>query len=123
MQTKSVLLASLLALTLTPLSAVTHAQAVKKHKIYLSMSFIGNDWQAEAANMVKAMAKTPELANKVDLQIQVSGENAQKQIQQINAMVQAGAEAIVVFPISPTALNRVIKNACNKGVKVFAYDG
>src|SRR5690606_40296506 len=45
------------------------------------------------------------------------------QIQQINAMVQAGAEAIVVFPISPTALNRVIKNACDKGVKIFAYDG
>jgi len=123
MQTKSVLLATLLAFTLAPLSAVTHAQPAKKHKIYLSMSFIGNDWQAEAANMVKAMAKTPELADKVDLQVQVSGENAQKQIQQINAMVQAGAEAIVVFPISPTALNRVIKNACNKGVKIFAYDG
>ena len=123
MQTKYVLAASLLAAALTSLSPVTHAQAAKKHKIYLSMSFIGNDWQAEAANMIKAMAKTPELKDKVDLQIQVSGENAQKQIQQINAMVQAGAEAIVVFPISPTALNRVIKNACNKGVKVFAYDG
>ncbi|MGO1766215.1 MAG: substrate-binding domain-containing protein, partial [Advenella sp.] len=115
MQTKSLLLASLLALTMGPLSAVTHAQTAEKHKIYLSMSFIGNDWQAEAANMVKAMAKTPELADKIDLQVQVSGENAQKQIQQINAMVQAGAKAIVVFPISPTALNRVIKNACNKG--------
>ena len=33
-----------------------------------------------------------------------------------------GAEAIVVFPISPTALNQVVKNACDKGVLVFAYD-
>lgn len=123
MQTKSVILASLLALALGPLGPAAQAQQAKKHKIYLSMSFIGNDWQAEAANMVKAMAKSPELKDKVDLQVQVSGENAQKQIQQINAMVQAGAQAIVVFPISPTALNRVIKNACNKGVKVFAYDG
>ena len=32
------------------------AYAMDKYKIYLSMSYIGNDWQGEAANMVKAMA-------------------------------------------------------------------
>ncbi len=91
------------------------------YKVYLSMSYIGNDWQAEAANMVKAMAAYmgPE---KVSLEIQVSGPNAQRQIQQINAMVQAGANAIVVYPISPTALNQAIKNACDKGSVVVAYD-
>ncbi|EWY42718.1 sugar ABC transporter substrate-binding protein [Skermanella stibiiresistens SB22] len=94
----------------------------KKHKIFLSMSYIGNDWQAEASNMIKAMAAHPDMAGKVDLQVQVSGPNAQKQIQQINSMVQAGAEAIVVYPISPTALNQVVKNACGKGVVVIAYD-
>ena len=51
------------------------------------------------------------------LQVQVAGPNAQRQIQQINAMVQAGAKAIVIFPISPTALNQVVKNACDKGVQ------
>jgi ribose transport system substrate-binding protein len=98
------------------------ASAAGKHKIFLSMSYIGNDWQAEAANMVKAMAASKDMADKVDLQIQVSGPNAQRQIQQINAMVQAGAKAIVVYPISPTALNAVVKNACSKGVIVIAYD-
>ncbi|MEQ8651125.1 MAG: sugar ABC transporter substrate-binding protein [Kiloniellales bacterium] len=98
------------------------ASAEDKHKIFLSMSYIGNDWQAEAANMIKAMAAHKDMADKVDLQIQVAGPNAQRQIQQINAMVQQGADAIVVFPISPTALNSVVKNACAKGVKVFAYD-
>ncbi len=96
--------------------------AAEKYKIFLSMSYIGNDWQGEAANMVKAMAASKTLADKVDLQVQVSGPNAQKQIQQINAMVQAGAKAIVVYPISPTALNTAVKNACNKGVVVIAYD-
>src|SRR3546814_15419643 len=38
------------------------------------------------------------------------------------SMVQAGAKAIVIYPISPTALNHVIKNACAKNVQVFAYD-
>jgi ribose transport system substrate-binding protein len=35
-------------------------------------------------------------------------------------MVQAGARAIVVYLISPTALNQVIRNACGKGVTVMA---
>ena len=103
--------------------ATTQADAQdKKYKIFLSMSYIGNDWQAEAANMVKAMAAHADYRDKVDLQIQVAGPNAQRQIQQINSMVQAGADAIVTFPISPTALNNVVKNACNQNVVVFAYD-
>jgi ribose transport system substrate-binding protein len=110
------------ALATSIIAATSAAEAAGKHKIFLSMSFIGNDWQAEAANMVKAMAAHKSMADKVDLQVQVAGPNAQRQIQQINAMVQAGAEAIVIFPISPTALNQVVKNACDKGVKVFAYD-
>jgi len=114
--------ALLAGMAASALCAGTAAQAQEKFKIFLSMSFIGNDWQAEAANMVKAMAAHPSMADKVDLQVQVAGPNAQRQIQQINAMVQAGADAIVIFPISPTALNQVVKNACDKGVKVFAYD-
>jgi ribose transport system substrate-binding protein len=98
------------------------AAADKKFKIFLSMSYIGNDWQAEAANMVKAMAAHKNFVDKVDLQVQVAGPNAQRQIQQINAMVQQGAQAIVVYPISPTALNAAVKAACDKGV-IIAYDG
>jgi ribose transport system substrate-binding protein len=111
--------AALLAATVL---APSGASAAEKFKIFLSMSYIGNDWQAEAANMVKAMAAHSSMQDKVDLQVQVAGPNAQRQIQQINAMVQAGANAIVVFPISPTALNQAVKNACDKGVLVFAYD-
>ena len=113
------------AATLAASIALTSdAQAAdKKFKIFLSMSYIGNDWQAEAANMVKAMAAHKDFADKVDLQVQVAGPNAQRQIQQINAMVQQGAQAIVVYPISPTALNNAVKNACDKGVMIIAYDG
>lgn len=101
---------------------LTTAQAQEKHRIFLSMSYIGNDWQAEAANMIQAMAQHSSMVDRVDLQVQVAGPNAQRQIQQINAMVQAGADAIVVYPISPTALNQVVRNACDQGVKIFAYD-
>ncbi|HEV8390140.1 MAG TPA: sugar ABC transporter substrate-binding protein [Dongiaceae bacterium] len=115
-------LATAFALGASVLMTSGAANAADKFKIFLSMSFIGNDWQAEAANMVKAMASHKSMADKVDLQVQVAGPNAQRQIQQINAMVQAGAQAIVIFPISPTALNAAVKNACDKGVLVFAYD-
>ncbi len=93
-----------------------------KYKVYLSMSYIGNDWQAEAQKMVSAMAASSTFKDKVDLQIQVAGTNPQKQIQQINSMVQAGANAIVVYPISPTALNAAVRNACDQKVVVIAYD-
>ena len=110
------------ALALGVMAQAGSADAADKFKVFLSMSYIGNDWQAEAANMVKAMAAHKDFADKIDLQVQVAGPNAQRQIQQINAMVQAGAKAIVVYPISPTALNAVVKNACAKGVIVIAYD-
>ena len=96
------------------------ASAEGKFAVYLSMSYVGNGWQNEATNMISAMAKY--YSDKVDLHIQVAGPVAQRQIQQINSMVQAGAKAIIVYPISPTALNAAIKNACDKGVVVFAYD-
>src|SRR6187402_1619710 len=115
-------LAACTALTAGLITASGAADAAEKYKIFLSMSYIGNDWQAEAANMVKAMAAHKSMVDKVDLQVQVAGPNAQRQIQQINAMVQQGADAIVIFPISPTALNQVVKNACDKGVLIFAYD-
>ena len=109
-------LATLLCTALLP------AKAAEKYKIYLSMSYVGNDWQAEAANDVKALAASKAYRDKVDLRVQVAGPNAQRQVQQINAMVQAGAQAIVVYPISPTALNDAVKAACAKGVVIVAYD-
>ena len=56
------------------ISATGSAVAQEKAKVFLSMSYIGNDWQAEASNMVKAMAASPEIAGKIDLQVQVAGE-------------------------------------------------
>ena len=91
--------------------------------IYYSMSYVGNAWQTEAKNLITAMAKLPEYRDRVELRVQAAGANAARQIQQMNAMIQAGADAILAFPISPTALNGVIKNACKKGVVVVVING
>jgi len=96
------------------------AKSNGKYTVYLSMSYVGNGWQSEATNMIKAMAAY--YGDKVDLRVQVAGPVAQRQIQQINSMAQAGADAIIVYPISPTALNTAIRDACKRGIAVFAYD-
>jgi ribose transport system substrate-binding protein len=104
------------------LSMASSAVAQDKYKVYLAMSWIGNDWQTGAMNMITALSRHKNYRDIVDFSVQASGDNAQKQIQQINAMVQAGADAIIVYPISPTALNQVIKHACDEGVVIFTYD-
>ena len=106
------------------LSLATHAAdaADKKFKIYLSLSYSGNSWQSEAANIVKALAKTPPYDKMVDLTEVISGTDPQAQIAAYESMIAAKADGIISFPISSTALNRVIKRGCDKGVKFFMYD-
>ena len=52
----------------------------------------------------------------------ISGTDVQHQISDLQSMIAAGANAIIVYPLSPTALNRVIKQACAKNILVFTYD-
>lgn len=94
----------------------------KKYKIYLSLSYSGNAWQSEAANIVKALAKTPPYDQMVELTEVISGTDPQAQIAAYESMIQAGADGIVSFPISSTALNRTIKRGCEEGVLFFMYD-
>jgi ribose transport system substrate-binding protein len=111
--------AAIIAAGITTAAGSASAET-KKYQVYLSISYVGNGWQSEATNMVSAMAKY--YGDQMDFHVQVAGPVVQRQIQQINSMVQAGANAIILYPISPTALNGAIKSACEKGVVIFAYD-
>jgi ribose transport system substrate-binding protein len=98
----------------------------KKHsgpwKVALSLSYTGNDWQNEAANLVKAEAKSAPYNKSVSLRVDIAGADVTKQIQTINNEISAGMDAIIVYPISPTALNATINKACAKNIVVYAYD-
>jgi len=91
-------------------------------KIALSLGFTGNDWQQEAANLVKAEAATPPYNTKVEFRVDIAGEDITKQIQTMNNEIAAGMNAIIVYPLSPTALNATIQKACNQGIVVYSYD-
>lgn len=102
--------------------AAPAAQAQEPLKVYVSAGFDGNTWMDASLNLLKALVKTPELKDKVQIEIQSARGDAQVQLQQINAMVQAGADIILAWPMSPTALNRGLRQACQQGVTVFTWD-
>lgn len=94
----------------------------EKFKIYLSLSYSGNAWQSEAANIVKALAATAPYKDMVELKEVISGTDPQAQISAYESMIDDGAAGIISFPISSTALNRTIKRGCDEGVLFFMYD-
>ncbi|OUJ09614.1 sugar ABC transporter substrate-binding protein [Acetobacter sp. DsW_059] len=100
----------------------SYADSNKKFKIYLSLSYSGNNWMSETANIIKALAKTPPYDKMIDLKEVISGTDPQAQISAYESMIDAGADAVISFPISPTALNRTIRKGCKAGVKFFMYD-
>jgi ribose transport system substrate-binding protein len=110
--------AALLMASLT-LPAPAHAE---HYKVFLDMSYSGNIWQAAAANGIKALAETPPYDKEVEFKTVISGTDVQRQISDIQSMVGAGANAILIYPLSSTALNRVIRQACQQHVLVFTYD-
>ena len=117
------LLASTAMLGLGLAAATAPAKAEDKIKIYLSLSYSGNAWQSEAANIVKALAKTPPYDKLVDLKEVISGTDVQAQISAYESMIADGAKGIITFPISSTGLNKAIRKGCQKGVLFFMYDG
>lgn len=94
----------------------------KHFKIALSLSYSGNDWQNEAANLVKAVAATAPYNSFVTLHEDIAGASVTNQITTLNNEIAAGYNAIIVYPISPTALNGTIEKACKQGITVLAYD-
>jgi ribose transport system substrate-binding protein len=117
------LLGSAAGLALGLAAAIAPAHAEGKIEIYLSLSYSGNAWQSEAANIVKALAKTPPYDKLVDLKEVISGTDVQAQISAYESMIAAGAKGIISFPISSTGLNKAIRKGCRKGVLFFMYDG
>jgi len=92
------------------------------YKVFLDMSYSGNIWQAAAKNGIKALAETAPYDKQVAFKTVISGTDVQHQISDLQSMIADGANAIILYPLSPTALNRVIRQACDQHVLVFAYD-
>lgn len=115
--------AFIMATTLVLSAVPSLAGASSKPKIYLNLSYSGNNWQTEGANIANAVMHSPAVAAKYNATEIISGTAIQSQISDIQSMTAAGAKLIVIYPISPTALDPAIEKACKAGVVFVAYDG
>jgi ribose transport system substrate-binding protein len=109
-------------LALASAAMATSTSSTAKYKVVLSLSYSGNDWQNEAANLVKAEAATAPYNKLVDFKMDIAGADVTKQIQTLNNEIASHVNAIIVYPISPSALNGTIQRACAAGIVVYAYD-
>src|SRR4029453_10097626 len=91
--------------------------------IALSNSYIGNVWRTQMIKMAKAYAELPDIKPSIkQFLVNSSGNDAAAQISQIENMIAAGAQAIIINAASPTALDPVVKKAQNQGIVVLAFD-
>jgi ribose transport system substrate-binding protein len=94
----------------------------KKLKIALSNSFIGNKWRIEMVNTFKAACDMPPYKDQVDCSVFSSGNDVSKQTQQISNLISEHVDAIVLDAASPTGLNGVVRQACQRHILVVSFD-
>jgi ribose transport system substrate-binding protein len=90
------------------------------YKIGLSNTLQGNGWREEMICSMKAQA----LASGQVAEVITAHRNtdAAGQIEDLNNLINAGVDAIIVNPVSPDALNDTIKAATDAGIVVVAVD-
>ena len=80
-------------------------------------------WMKQTEGTIAAEVEELKKAGLVDdLMITDAQGNAQTQIQHIQSMIDANVDAIVVIAGSSNALDRVISDACDKGIAVVNFD-
>src|SRR3954449_4450592 len=94
----------------------------KKVKIALANSFIGNKWRIEMVNTFKGACGMPPYKDKVDCTVFNSGNDVSKQTQQISNLISQHVDAIVLNAASPTGLNGVVRQACQRKILVVSFD-
>ena len=119
----AVLATAALALAAAGMVGPSPAAAQKDtYKVFVSVGFEGNTWMDAAQNLIRSMAKTKAFKDRVELNMQSARADIQTQIQQVNAMLQGDADIIILWPNSRTALNRSIRQACQRGIIVMTFD-
>jgi ribose transport system substrate-binding protein len=109
-------------------SAVAAANCIKgEHKAPFKIGWANiysiPTWMKETTGTIEDMANVLKKQGLVDsLTITDAQGNANTQIQQIQSMIDAKLDAIIVDAGSATALDRVIADACSKGIAVTNFD-
>lgn len=95
---------------------VMPAAAAEKLKIGYDIYFGGNSWSVQLYKEFQAEAEKHR--DMLDVAYTESELKADKQVANIEDLITKGVNAIIITPISPTAVIPVLKKAKAKGVKV-----
>ncbi len=100
------------------------AQAQSKtFKIGVSNGFVGSEWRTQMLDNIKDVVEEYKKAGvTVELVIQSADVDVQGQVQQIRNLINQKVQGIIINPNSQTALNPVIKEASDAGIKVVVID-
>jgi ribose transport system substrate-binding protein len=96
------------------------AKPQAKYVLGVSNTLVGNGWREEMICAVKAQARASGKVSKVIVANRNGGPAEQNA--DIRNLISAGANAIIINPSSPSALNAVIAQAAARGVKVVSVD-
>lgn len=119
----AVLSVGALSLAASMVLPIQTASASPKHlTIAYELGYVANNWQVEAENLTLATSRTPQYKERVTLETHISGQNTETQISQVEQETAAHVNAIILYPLSPTALAPAVNAACAAGIKVFTYD-
>jgi len=98
----------------------TASSSQGKYVIGVSNTLVGNGWREEMICAVKAQALASGKVSKVIVANRNGGPAEQNA--DIRNLISAGANAIIINPSSPSALNSVIGQAASRGIKVVSVD-
>ena len=101
-------------------SASAKPDASPQWVIGVSNTLVGNGWREEMICSIKAQA----LASGAIKRVIVANRNGgpAEQSADIRNLISAGANAIIINPSSPSALNSVISQAASRNVKIVSVD-
>jgi len=113
----------LLALAAAAIAVVATSASAKpqaKYVLGVSNTLVGNGWREEMICSIKAQALASGAVSKVVVANRNGGPSEQNA--DIRNLISAGANAIIINPSSPSALNAVIAQAAARGIKVVSVD-
>src|SRR5436190_20437806 len=116
----AVLVLVAIAVTAAVTASAKPDKAQAKYILGVSNTLVGNGWREEMICAVKAQAAASGVVSKVVVANRNGGPAEQNA--DIRNLISAGANAIIINPSSPTALNSTIAQAASRGVKVVSVD-
>ncbi len=100
-----------------------HAADANKPVIALSNSFYGNAWRHQMVDAFKAAAQQAKDEGRISDYVILNGDGTvNQQNSQLGALILKHVDVVAINAASETALNGVVKKACEAGIKVLAFD-